>query len=107
MPYIKQESRPKYDTVIDQLKPGLNIGGIPTKGELEYCIFKLMMIYMKDKEYTYTNLHACTYAAHHCGDEFRRRFLDKREDDAKILKSLLEKTLIIESIQKPLFQTCL
>lgn len=56
---------------------------IPTKGDLEYCIFKLMKIYMSTKEIKYTNLHDTTYAAMHCADEFRRRFLDKREDEAR------------------------
>ena len=53
-----------------------------TKGELEYCIFKLMKTYMKDKPSRYSVLHDCTYASMHCADEFRRRYLDKREDDA-------------------------
>lgn len=76
MPYIAPKLRPKYNVVLDQ------IADIPTKGELEYCIYKLMMKYMHDKEYRYSVLHDVTYCAHHCGDEFRRRHLDKREDVA-------------------------
>lgn len=76
MPYIKQEDRKKFDTVLDQL-PEMKV-----KGELEYCIFKLMKQYMKNKERRYGNLHDTTYAAHHCGDEYRRRFLDDRENKA-------------------------
>ena len=76
MPYIKQESRGKFDNVLNQ------IDHIETKGELEYCISKLMKIYMKDKRFCYSHLHDTTYAAIHCGDEFRRRNLDKREDTA-------------------------
>jgi hypothetical protein len=41
-----------------------------------------MVTYMKDKEYRYSTLHDTVYAATHCGDEFRRRFLDARENTA-------------------------
>lgn len=78
MPYIKQSERTKFDQHLNQIEK------IETKGELEYCIFKLMMKYMQDKEQKYSTLHDCTYAAIHCGDEFRRRFLDKREDEANL-----------------------
>ncbi len=81
MPYIKKELRKKYDQYLEEITDHLN--GIPTKGDLEYCVFKLMKIYMNDKEERYSTLHDCTYAVMHCADEFRRRFLDKREDDAK------------------------
>jgi hypothetical protein len=78
MPYIKKvdNGRAKFDKVLNQIKK------IGNKGDLEYCIFKLMKTYMKDKEYRYMPLHDATYAAIHCGDEFRRRFLDPREDEA-------------------------
>ena len=76
MPYIKKEDRTKFDEHLDKIEK------IATKGELEYCIFKLMKKYMRDKEARYSNLHDCTYASMHCADEFRRRFLDKREDEA-------------------------
>jgi hypothetical protein len=52
------------------------------KGELEYCLFYTMLKYMLDKERNYSNYHDTTYAAYHCGHEFKRRFLDKREDFA-------------------------
>lgn len=76
MPYIKKENRSKYE---NELKL---INSIDTKGDLEYCIFYLMSKYMQDKDGNYTNLHDTVYAAQHCADEFRRRFLDKREDQA-------------------------
>lgn len=38
---------------------------------------------MRNKEARYSTLHDCVYAAQHCADEFRRNFLDKREDKAK------------------------
>ncbi len=77
MPYITKEMRGKYDAYLD------SIYRIDTKGELEYCIFKLMKKYMKDKDFRYSTLHDCTYAVQHCADEFRRRFLDKRENEAR------------------------
>ena len=79
MPYIIPQDRPPFDKVLDQLKPE----NFKTKGELEYCIFKLMGIYMNGKDAKYSNYHDTVYAATHCGDEFRRRFLDAREDHAR------------------------
>lgn len=76
MPYITQPKRFKYKRTLE------SIGFIDSKGELEYCIFKLMKIYMQNKEVNYSNLHDTVYSAIHCGDEFKRRFLDKREDEA-------------------------
>lgn len=73
MPYIKQKDRRKFDEGLANLP-------IPqTKGELEYCIFYLMKLYMEPLDVNYTNLHDTVYAAQHCADEFRRRFLDHRE----------------------------
>jgi len=77
MPYIKQEDRLKFDEMLD------NIPDIKTKGELEYCIYKLMIIYKETHKWCYSDLHDCTYAAQHCSDEFRRNFLDARENEAK------------------------
>ena len=37
---------------------------------------------MVGKIENYSNLHDATYACQHVSDEFRRRFLDKREDQA-------------------------
>lgn len=77
MPYIEEKDRGKFNSHLR------NIREIKTKGELEYCIFKLMTIYMDDKKISYNELHNCTYAAQHCADEFRRRFLDVRENKAR------------------------
>ena len=76
MPYIKDYDREQYKAALRKIK------SIHSKGELEYLIYSLMGKYMSDKQFNYTNLHDCTYAAQHCCDEFRRRFLDKREDEA-------------------------
>jgi len=77
MPYIKKVERARFDKVLNQ------VFAITTKGELEYCIYKLMTKFMKDKERRYATLHDCAYAAQHCADEFRRRNLDVREDSAR------------------------
>ena len=76
MPYIKKEERMKYDYQLD------NLPNIETKGDLEYCVFKLMKKFMKTREFRYSTLHEVVYAVMHCADEYRRRYLDKREDEA-------------------------
>lgn len=76
MPYITEKDRALYDKELNQ------IGIIYTKGDLEYIIFKLMKKYMESRENRYATLHDCVYAVAHASDEFRRRYLDKREDEA-------------------------
>ncbi|MDD5651667.1 MAG: hypothetical protein PHF86_14830 [Candidatus Nanoarchaeia archaeon] len=78
MPYIKVADRSKYDNVL------CNMPVFANKGEMEYCIFVLMKQYMRHRENRYTHLHDCTYAVQHCADEFRRRYLDIRENEAII-----------------------
>ncbi len=80
MPYIDKTQREKYKNLILQIQ---NLPEIETKGDLEFMVFALMQKYMKTRESRYSTLHDCTYAVSHCGDEFRRRFLDKREDHAR------------------------
>jgi len=77
MPYINQKDREKFRTMVNKCPT------IETKGELEFIIFWAMKKYMQNKEFRYSTLHDCTYAAQHCADEFRRRFLDVREDSAR------------------------
>ena len=77
MPYIQQGERHYFDMGLGQ------ITHIDTKGQLEYCIYKLMKTYMQGKIFSYSELHNTVYAAQHCADEFRRRYLDKRECAAK------------------------
>jgi len=76
MPYIEPHIRPFYDGVLNEIQE------IKTKGDLEYCIFKLLLAYMKTRKGNYTNLHDAVYAAIHAGEEFKRRLLDVREDAA-------------------------
>ena len=78
MPYIRLEDRKKFKGLID------NMPLLENKGELEYLIFRLMQHYMMNKERRYSTLHDCVYAAMHCADEYRRRYLDLREDAAII-----------------------
>lgn len=79
MPYIKKELRVTYDKILNQFENQ----PIFTKGDLEYCIFKLMKYYASTREQNYSNLHDTVYASQHCADEFRRRFLDAREELAR------------------------
>jgi len=80
MPYIALNDREKFRNLLLTIH---NLPEIATKGELEFLIFTLMRKYIQTKENRYSVLHDCTYAAIHCGDEFRRRYLDKREDRAR------------------------
>lgn len=80
MPYIDNEQRKKYQGVVNAIKQG---PFIETKGDLEYLIFTLMKQFMRSRESRYSSLHDCTYAVQHCADEFRRRYLDRREDEAR------------------------
>ena len=77
MPYIKPSERVPYDEVLNKMPD------IQTKGDLEYCVFKLMGKFMTTREKRYSTLHDCAYAVMHCADEFRRRFLDARENVAR------------------------
>ena len=80
MPYIDRQQREKYkdiDKAIGQLIQ------IETKGDLEYLVFRLMIKFMGTREQRYSTLHDCVYAVQHCSDEYRRRFLDERENQAR------------------------
>ena len=76
-PYIKKNDRYNYEEVLKELPD------IETKGDLEFCITYLMKRkFMNSRDYRYSTLHDCVYACQHSADEFRRRYLDKREDVA-------------------------
>jgi len=77
MPYIKDTDREKFEKSLQDMPY------IENKGELEYVVFYLMKHYMFARAARYSTLHDVVYAVQHCADEFRRRFLDKREDDAR------------------------
>jgi hypothetical protein len=78
MPYIKKELRSKYSDIMYEIS---NID-ISSKGELEYLLFSILKEYMNRRRFCYHDLHDATYACQHVADEFRRRFLDVRENEA-------------------------
>lgn len=69
MPYTKEGERTK--------------NSMDTKGDLEYRVCRLMDFFMSTREFRYSDLHDCCYAVEHAAHEFRRRFLDRREDQAR------------------------
>ncbi len=79
MPYVDQNSRGKYTKITNQI---YDLEEIETKGDLEYLVFVLMKKFMKTREFRYSTLHEAVYATIHSAEEFKRRFLDKREDQA-------------------------
>ena len=80
MPYVAKEQREKYKNLLLLID---HIEQIETKGDLEFLVFYLMKKYMKTRESRYATLHDVVYAVIHAGEEFKRRFLDKREDQAR------------------------
>jgi hypothetical protein len=80
MPYVDRNSRDKYKEINKAIA---FTDKIETKGDLEYLVFMLMVKFMETREKRYSTLHDVVYAVAHCSDEYRRRFLDKREDEAK------------------------
>lgn len=80
MPYISKDDRKKYELTDKAIAA---IDEITTKGDLEYLVFRLMVKFMATREKRYSTLHDTVYAVQHCADEYRRRFLDKREDEAR------------------------
>jgi hypothetical protein len=84
MPYIKKELREKYDNAFKYFPD------MATKGDLEYCVTKLMHKFMQTREKRYSTLHEVVYAVMHCADEYRRLYLDKREDEARIVNGDVE-----------------
>jgi hypothetical protein len=84
MPYIKKELRTKYDNILNQLSE------IDNKGDLEYIVFKVMKKFMSNRDFRYSTLHEVVYAVMHCADEYRRRYLDKREDEARKINGDVE-----------------
>ena len=77
MPHINQLDRLKFVEL-----EHLNV--MESKGELEYCVARLMVKYMRtgNRQMRYSDLHDCCKAVQHCAHEFERLYLDKREDDA-------------------------
>ena len=92
MPYVDKDSRKKYE-VVDKAIASLD--SIETKGDLEYLVFRLMVKFMATREKRYSTLHDVVYAIAHCSDEYRRRFLDKREDEAMAANGDIKPTIYL------------
>ena len=79
MPYVDKTSRDKYKEIHKAI---CFTEKIETKGDLEYLVFRLMIKFMETREKRYSTLHDCVYAVAHASDEYRRRYLDIRENEA-------------------------
>lgn len=77
MPYIEKKERTQLDEWLNSMPI------IGEKGSLEYVIFRIMRMWMDEREERYANIHDCVYAVQHCADEFKRRVLDIYEDLAR------------------------
>lgn len=80
MPYIKPEDRKKYLGILKAIE---YTDSIENKGDLEFLVFVLQKKFMKTRESRYSTLHEAVYAVTHAAHEFERRYLDKREDQAR------------------------
>ena len=80
MPYISQDQRDKYFHLTTEIE---KLNEIETKGDLEFLVFYLMKKFMKTREKRYSTLHEVVYAVIHAGEEYKRRYLDVRENEAK------------------------
>lgn len=78
MPHINDSQKEKYSELLYRLHETT----IHNKGELEFLVFRLMRQYMKTREMRYSDLHEVVYAVIHSAEEFKRLYLDKREDQA-------------------------
>jgi hypothetical protein len=87
MPYISKQDRQKYETIDKAISLTPEI---TRKGDLEYLVFKLMVKFMATREKRYSTLHDTVYAVAHASDEYRRRYLDNRENEAIILNGDIE-----------------
>jgi hypothetical protein len=78
MPHISKSQREIYSTFISELLRT----EILTKGDLEYIIYNVVKQFMATREFRYSNLHDAVYGCIHAGEEYKRLYLDKREDKA-------------------------
>jgi hypothetical protein len=79
MPYVDKTSRDKYKEINQAIAC---TDKIESKGDLEYIVFRLMVKFMETREKRYSTLHDVVYAVAHASDEYRRRYLDVRENEA-------------------------
>jgi len=78
MPYIPKSRRAKFNTYLNSI-----VNQLEKQGELTYCIYFLMVMWARNKPnqgyHDYSPSNAAASDAH---DEFYRREMVKREDDA-------------------------
>jgi len=75
MPYIKKVERAFFDEQLDDL--GLHR---MDKGDLNYCVTKLALYYIKVHGKSYTNISDATSALVDAADEIKRRLLGPYEN---------------------------
>jgi len=78
MPHINQTQRSLYTNLIYELS---NVT-IDNKGDLEFIIYNVLKQYMKSREKRYSTYHDAVYGGIHACEEYKRLYLDKREDKA-------------------------
>lgn len=79
MPHINDLDKVKYSHIIHSINTSQNI---ETKGDLEYLVYQLLKRYMYSRKVNYSNLHDAVYGTIHSAEEYKRLYLDKREDYA-------------------------
>lgn len=87
MPYIKPESRRIVTSDYYSEKEGgptselhMSIADTCTKGDLNYCISRLLYSYVGIKKPNYQNISDAISAATDAAEEFRRRVMNPYED---------------------------
>ena len=78
MPHINKEQRELYSTLLSEILRT----EILNKGDLEYLVYNLMKQFMATREKRYGTYHEAVYATIHSAEEYKRLYLDKREDKA-------------------------
>jgi len=81
MPYIKEERRKSFRTLIKRLA-----GGILNEGEMNYVVFKIMKEWIDIHGKNYKNLSSCISALENSKLEFYRRCVGPYEDE-KIIEN--------------------
>ena len=87
MPYIKKESRPKYDSMIQCIVTMLHDGQLgrkylPDRGVMNYVITKIILGSLPP-DYQYYELSAVKGMLHDVIDEFQHRVVRPYEDRKK------------------------
>lgn len=78
MPHISQIRRFIYRNLLEEIQKTT----IDNKGELEYLIYNLLKRFMSTRDKKYSTLHEAVYGGIHACEEYKRLYLDKREDKA-------------------------